>query len=423
MKSTKLFFPFCSVFFSCLLWLTSCEKATLSPVSENGIRSGSPLLPSCTDCGDYCNWDSVLEAIRDPEDPQNDRINLILYHYSIALKDIFALPPYRSIVLTALGSDHPGPISLLELAESHPEFGAVFNQYLRLSIAAEDIYPHGAEADIAALVATPGWDANAYLANKLIKAGYVYEPVIYERTPLAEVETERVTFLIAQEVNDCDDVAGWRDGTEVLVSEAEARAATDLLVFVGPGKGQRLEGEGPADRASAFDDGRIPRERRLLRGEELIAKSGKIKGLSYRYEKSGKSEVVAFVTGWATDPTNPWIKNNSEAQEKFSKNEIRNQTTVSINRSLAGIIESAAAANLFIGFYEYDWYISNRNLKSIACPCNREVPDAKLAMKFKHEWYNTDKFCGRLTTLIPVTNGSKTIDNYKGTFVIQRRNL
>jgi len=255
--------------------------------------------------------------------------------------------------------------------------------------------------------------------SRYLALAYPYHPVVYETEMVPVLSANTVTFLIAQEVNECDEVAGWTGDSEVLVSEEQVMNAEGLVLFVAPGLPLELPKNEDGDNSPSLE----AEERGITAGEQLRAVSGKIKGLAYRYEKTGSSEIIAFVTGWTTNPSEPEYISNKDGQEKFTKKEIKGQTVVSINRSIGGIIENAYAANMFVGFYEYDWYISNKNLKRVKCPCNESVPDAKLAMKYSQEWYNTDKFCGLLSTLIPGTNGSKTLDNYKGTFVLKRQPL
>lgn len=398
-------------------FVQSCNKEPLDiNVANDGTLIGvSPLQPSCNDaCGASdgdCYPTSVLEAVTDVENSGNDRINMILYHYGIAFKAAFSNPDYKELALNALMSESEDATSLLELGQENPDFGAFLNEHLRQSMSSKNIYPRGIETGVEALIATEDWDANAYLSDKMSYEGYSYQPVIYEMKPVNTVSHEGVTILIAEAVNDCDDVAGWRGETEILMSEAEANNTEELIIFIAPGKSIPVISTG---------NGVVVAQER---SEQLRAVSGKIKGLDYRYEKSGKSEIIAFVTGWEDDPKNPGYQSNKDAQTKFTKNQIKNQTVVTVNRSLGGIIENANSANYFLGFYEYDWYISNKNIKKVKCPCNAFVPDAGLAMKYAHEWYNTDKFCGRLSTLIPNANVLKTIDNKKGTFVLKRQPL
>ena len=394
-----------------LLVFASCEKEALEEKDAISALPENYLSPSCSECGENCYISSVLEAIHDPEDADNDRINMILYHYGTALRTAFKKPAYQALILDALIADTEEATSLLTLAQEHPDFGDYFNAQLRQSMAAKNIYPRGVEEGIDDLIASDDWDANKYLTEQMTKEGYRYEPVVYEMAMAPVLSVNTVTFLIAQEVNDCDDVAGWTGDTEVLVSEEQVKNAEGLVLFVGPGKTQTVISTGAVAGAAQERD------------EQLKAVSGKIKGLNYRYEKSGKSEIVAFVVGWEEDPANPVLEFNSEAYTKFTKNQIKNQNIVSINRSIGGIIESANSANMFLGFYEYDWYISSKNRKKVKCPCNSSVPDAQLSMKYSNEWYNTDKFCGNLATLIPSPTGSRILDNKKGTFVLKRQPL
>lgn len=395
----------------------SCNKESLDIGADMdaAATSVSPLLPSCDDaCGESdsdCYPTSVLEAVTDAENSGNDRINMILYHYGVAFKAALGDPMYKELALSALMAQTEDAVSLLELGQDHPDFGAFLNTQLRASMSAKNVYPRGVETGVEALIDTPDWDANAYLADKMSYMGYAYQPVIYEMKPVDIVSREMVTILIAEEVNNCDDVAGWRGETEILMSEAEANASDELIVFVAPGKAEPV--------ISTADTSESAQER----DEQLKAVSGKVKGLDYRFEKTGKSEIVAFITGWEDNPADPKIKKNDQAYTKFTKKEIKNQTTVTINRTIGGINNNPDGTYVFVGFYEHDWYIREKNLKEVKCPCNSSVPDAKLLMKYNHEWYNTDKFCGKFSVLIPSVNGTKTLDNKRGTFVLKRESI
>ncbi len=412
---------------------TSCKKE--ETIYNSSLEEDS-LFASCETCGEGCSFSSVLDAIKDTEDSHNDRMNMILYHYGVAAKAALQNPTHKTLIINALTNDTEDATSLLALATENTAFASFFNEELRQSVLAENVYPRGVEPGIETLIQNPAWDANSYLSDKMVNENYIYDPVLYEVSPTTTLSSNTISVLIAQEVNDCDDVVGWTGNTEVVFSESEATTALDLVLIVGPGNALELPGsisapnndtptaslmETDTDNSYTIGDDQAS-ERSVLMGEELISVSGKIKGLKYRYEKSGKSEIINFVTGWTSNPESPFLRSNKQGQESFKKREIQDQVTVSINRSIAGIIESPSV-NLFVGYYEYDWYISNKNLKDVACPCNSSVPDARLAMKYKHEWYNTDKFCGTLSSLIPSPYGSKTINNYKGTFVLKRRPL
>lgn len=403
--------------FILLLLLTSCEKESLND-QQDYFPGDNGLISSCKTCGDGCSTTSVLEAIKDPTDESNNRINMMLYHYGVAFKETIKNPSYKKLVLDHLVSETTEATSLLELAEGNTAFATSLNNQLRQSMSSKDVYPRGVESGVEALIATPDWDANSYLAQRMNHAGYAYHPVVYEMKTINPSNENPVTILITQEVNDCDDVAGWRGDSEVLVSEAQAQNSEDIILFIGPGRALSLpDTEGVVESSISNEEAQ---ERGVLMGEQIRAVSGKIKGLAYRFEKSGKSEIIAFVTGWTDDPKNPNFRSNKQGQTKFSKKDIKEQNTISINRSIAGVLTTPSSSNLFVGFYEYDWYISAKNLKKKKCPCNSSVPDAELAMKYSNEYYNLDLFCGKFTTLIPSVNGSRTLNNKRGTFVLRR---
>lgn len=129
-------------------------------------------------------------------------------------------------------------VSLYSLAQGNTSFSQALNSALRQSMTNYEIYPRGEEEGIESSIADPGWDANAFLRGKMEYAPYKYEPVVYfVKRPAECVPSVQPTIVIAQDVNDCDDVAGWRGSNEVLVSEDEANSSSEPIIFVGPGLG------------------------------------------------------------------------------------------------------------------------------------------------------------------------------------------
>lgn len=416
---------FCSFLFTC------CEKEALN--QQAFTNNGGLLQATCEACGEGCALTSVLEAIKDPNDLNNDRINMMLYHYGKALKQVVKNSTFKQLILDRLTTQTTSATSLLVLAQENAAFAAFFNDQLRQSMSTQEVYPRGVEPGVEALITTPGWDANSYLSERMTHEGYAYHPVVYELKAFNPNNENPLTVLIAQEVNDCNDVAGWRGDTEILMSEAQVDGSEDIILFVGPGKSLALEstpgvqGQNSTEELTEIATPTLSKgmaqERTITADFQLKVKTGKIKGLKYRYEKTGKSEIVAFAIGWNDVPFGEILRSNKEAYHQFKKSEISGQKVVTMNRSIGGLLDNPFNNNVFLGFYEYDWYIKNKNLKEIKCPCNSSINNARLSMKYAHEWYNIDKFCGLIETVIPGQNGSKTIDNYKGTFVLQRQPL
>lgn len=218
------------------LFSVACEKELINAGGQAELRSTATLVPSCDDPLDAS---TVLGLIRTPDDPSNDRVNLILYHYAQAIRVVAQNPTHLCYMQDLMIADTSRfGVSLYTLAQDNETFAQALNIALRQSMFENDIYPKGEEPGIEAMIASPEWDANAFLRGKMEYIPYTYDPVAYfVKRPVACDTSKQTTIVIAQDVNDCDDVAGWRGSDEVLVSEAEASSSEDPIIFVGPGQG------------------------------------------------------------------------------------------------------------------------------------------------------------------------------------------
>jgi hypothetical protein len=369
----------------------------------------------------------VLDAVKDPEDATNDKINMILYHYAQAVREAAKNPTYRQYMLSALTvNNEPQTASLLNLAQGNASFANFLNSKLRQSISETNVYPMGVEPDIESLVTSTTWDANAYLKSKIIYAPYAYDPVIYYmKMPGVGSENNAATVLIAQDVNDCDDVAGWRGDAELLVGEAEATTSDDVILFVGPGNpveigGQELAG-GNNEEFNTPQTGAQDRTTANVSISRCQVKDG------YRYESSGKSEVSGWVVGF-NSPSNPTFidRRIGVFWKKIKKCEIKDSKVFTFSPPtlmfsidpISGWLTNYA----FIGFYEHDWYVSNANRKEVDAPCasSNEV-NVKLEMKYAHEWYYKD-YCALGSSLLPNNGSTNAVSNQKSSFTITRTN-
>jgi hypothetical protein len=225
----------------------SCEK---EPDVSKGGGGQAYLTPSCAESCAECDANisdggkgkcfpkTVLEAVTDPNDASNNRINMILYHYAQAVKEAAKDPVFRQYLINSLTVNNEAKApSLLTLAQGNASFATFVNAKLRQSMTDKNVYPKGVKPGVETLIASTAWDANTYLRGKMSHMGYTYDPVIYYmKKPEPSTNSIDATVLIAEDVNDCDDVAGWRGDTELLMSEVQATASNEFIIFVGPGK-------------------------------------------------------------------------------------------------------------------------------------------------------------------------------------------
>lgn len=406
-----------------------CEKD--SGKDDTGVTPGQFLLPSCDQSCDECDAGrcypkTVLDAVKDPYDATNDRVNMILYHYAQAVREAAKDPFYRQYMLNALTvNNQPKTASLLTLAQGSSPFANFLNAKLRQSISDKYIYPRGVEPGIETMMTNTNWDANTYLKGKLLYAPYSYDPVIYYmKKPATGNEGNVATVLIAQEVNDCDDVAGWRGDTEVLVGENEAINSEEVMFFVGPGNpvemgGQQADNnnsEGPVDFAPNAAQDRAAARIAL---SQLQIKNG------YRYESSGKSEVQGWVVGFNPPGGTPFLQHNDlNFKEKIKKCDIEDSKSFTKDPPIQIIaiepISGWLTNNAFMGFYEYDWYVSHSNRKEVDASCTSDNDvNVKLRMKYSHEWYYKD-WCGLGSSILPSNGSTNAVSNSKSSFTLTR---
>lgn len=401
---------------------SGCEK-------DNAAREEQYLTPSCSESCDDCDEGrcyprTVLDAVRDPEDATNDKINMILYHYAQAVREAAKNPTYRQYMLSALTvNNEPQAASLLNLAQGNASFADFLNSKLRQSISETNVYPMGVEPDIESLVTSTTWDANAYLKSKIIYAPYAYDPVVYYmKMPGAGSENNAATVLIAQDVNDCDDVAGWRGDTELLVGETEATTSDDVILFVGPGNpveigGYEMSGEESEEFATSHV-GAQDRTPAIVNMSRYQIKNG------YRYESSGKSEVQGWLVGFNSPSAPTFIDFQHEVFfQKIKKCDIEDSkvfmpsTPIEMFRiePISGWLTNYA----FIGFYERDWWASKKEVDA-PCASSTEV-NVYVKMKYAHEWYYKD-ICALGSVLLPNNGSTNAVSNQKSSFTITRTN-
>ncbi|MCU0345780.1 MAG: hypothetical protein MUC59_02475, partial [Saprospiraceae bacterium] len=221
-------------FMALALFVWSCQK---EEAAANGFEKGGTLKnPSCAE--DQPTSATVLELMENPDDGADTRINHILYHYAQAVRQAMENPTKRCELVNAmLAAGEEGVLSLKEYATTNTSFATALNEDIKESIGENNVYPRSVETGIDALVLDANWDANAYLRDKFEYESVKYEPVVHFVGGAKPCDLSKPwVVVIGTDVNDCDDVAGWRGNTEILMGEAEAASTGEIVIFVGVGR-------------------------------------------------------------------------------------------------------------------------------------------------------------------------------------------
>jgi hypothetical protein len=414
------------------LFFVHCKK---DPAAKTATQDGVGLVSSC---GEPLTGSTVLDLIRDPDDVANDRMNLILYHYASALRTVLQDPALRCFVEeAAIASDNQGGVSMVALAQQNPAFLQAINNALRLSIAGHDWYPKGVEPGIESLTADPSWDAAGYLQARMAYPPYAYQPTLYFVYPPEHCVAERLPVIaIAQDVDDCDDVAGWRGEETVVLGEKDVQNSADPVLFVGPGRSVYqaapiagvnqvvlppsgdIQPAGPAGNGNA---GGVVNERYDV---DIDVDLFQIKA-GHRYESGPRSEISGVIEAFSlTSPnhvyTDFWEDFRKE-QRRVHRNDINNSATFNNDLNafhIPGPIYDSGVSSLFFLTYEHDWWASK---KDVVNPCfSSSNYTVSVRMKYSHEWYFYH--CGFGSTLFPVNGSVQEFQNDKCRFVLKRTN-
>ena len=411
--------------------LAGCEKDTTTGSQKGGgTPESGTLIPSC---GDPLAGNTVLELIRTPDDPTNDRINMMLYHYAQAIRVVAQNPTHLCYMETPMIADIGGiGVSLYSLAQGNSSFAQALNAALRQSMSENNIYPRGVEQGIETSIANSNWDANAFLREKMEYAPYKYDPVVYFiKRPAECAPTTQPVVVIAQDVNDCDDVAGWRASNEVLVSENEANNSSEIIIFVGPGLGVYHSSQftGGVNQVVLTESGINENVINQTAGQgasdrtniDIDADLHQIKA-GFRYESGKRSEVTGWLLTYTPEALNPhtlrfWEDFDSR---KIHKDDINASKvfTDDLNAFPIDMAAFTAGRSIFYGTWEKDWYASG---KAIVNTCSSFIDHSVgVKMKFSHEWYFFN--CGVASTIFPTTNSTWEVNSAKCRFILKRTN-
>lgn len=306
---------------------------------------------------------------------------------------------------------------MLELAENNPTpFGNGLNADLKLSILAEEVYPIE-EPGIDSLAGTLLWDANAYLREKgSFEEDDLDEPVIYFLYPPNSCDLERdVIILIGTDVDDCDDVAGWKGNDEIVMSENEVRMSDDIIIFVGMGQRAPITHTLVDPKVHEFSSDLVSERADI----DIDVDEYRIKK---RFENSNKSEIMGKWTFY--DPSAGFVEANGIPSD-FDKHKIHKDHIGPNGTLFTNDKEFFAIPNvnwsIQVAAYEHDWFACSKDIKNtcITPPDNDYNMGGK--RKYSHEIYFNECVIPA-STWFPSVNDTKTFNNDASTFKFKRRN-
>jgi hypothetical protein len=418
MKKLKIFFPMLLAIAS-LTFFAGCQK---EPASYAAPENGTPKYPSCSEAS--VTYETVLDLMVNADDAADQRLNHILYHYGRAVKKAVENTTKRCQLLDAmLAENGDGEISLLDFATENASFGADLNADLRQSISENTVYPKGVESGIEAQLEQTNWDANAYLRSKFTYEGTQYEPKAHfikrpERCDLSKP----IVVVIGTDVNDCDDVAGWRGNTEILLGEAEANSTSDIVIYIGVGESGNASPSSLVSRPGSSLNDLALQDRMLAIDfdvDEFMIKK--------RFDHSRKSEING---GWTYySPTADGIEKYTEADDfdpkRVHKDDIGEDGELFTDDQ--DWMDELPNMSWSIHFFcwENDWYATTKHIENeCITDGNSNNQDGEYDMSSKRKlssdmYFNICSITAQ--NMFPQVNSTVTTNNDAAYFKIKRK--
>ena len=383
-----------------VLILSSCTKESIS--SEKVTTFQEEITSISSQCATINDCQNGLCILSDSEDPENHRINMILFHYASAIRELSSIPELADLMIESMTVDvNSQGVSIPELAEENAFFATLLNEALRNSIQRESIFPKMKEDfDI---------DGNLsdYLSRYFTYLDDEYVPAIYFVKHPEPNNNSKINVFIGEEASDCDEVIGWIDDLPILSTEEEIIKSKDVNVFVGVGE--------------ILDQNNINADFIDVSSNDLSERSSTVnvdytlyqikKG--HRYERSNNSEVFAGVVSYyPTDPNSRIMSRWFE--EDVHKNDI-NASKIFEEQDLAikmPLNDFDRFREVFVYSWENDWWASGKSLKN-SCS-NHDNHQIAPHRKFLHEWYFN--FCGDLNQFVPNVNQNFSVASSKCRF-------
>jgi hypothetical protein len=235
--------------------------------------------------------------------------------------------------------------------------------------------------------------------------------------------------LLAQEVNECDDIPGWRGTKEILMSEEEASGGREWVIIVSPGSVStvmRVENN-PSPIAMENPKNNGVQDRMDI---DIDVDLHQIKA-GHRYETNSRSEIRGGVVAFSLTAASRELsflanwEDFGPGDRKIHKDDIAASTvfTDDLNAfTIPASIFMPGVCMVFNRVYEHDWYATDKVIP-IPLTCG---PPSWLStnyagnMKYSHEFYFSD--CGFANAFFFQTGDQRIIENAKCKFVLKRTN-
>ncbi len=355
----------------------------------------------------------VIELLKDENDTQNDRANMILFHYANAVRAAIKDPELLTAILKATEEDvNAFGVSIPGLMSQSQQMQHVVEGSLLASVEQNNIYPKQ-ESDLTKD------DVSDYLTRNMYFYEAQYKPVVYRHTNddgAVKPRDQEVIVAIAESVNDENEVIAYRGEEMFLLSEADAADSKDIIIFVGVGDDSGSKGSNVIIVNPDNPDG-VPVESRA--DIKIIADNHRIKA-GHRYESDNYSELRGFRMTFI--PNQPIIGNLSNWIE-FNTRDIHYSYIdqgwlFTTDRDAFNIAESAFNGNQFVffGVYEEDWYASSKIIVNGCSNISSHSVQGK--RKYSHEWYFFS--CGQANQLWPSVGDNVIFENEKCMFDLKR---
>jgi hypothetical protein len=362
----------------------------------------------------------ALSLLTKSENAENNTVNKVLYLYAMSVnRTLSANPNFIEELNKAVLADKNGVgVSIPNFADALPEFQVALAKNLRNVLVVES----SLNSLVANINLSSDKDLIQGLANLMVCRGISYFPVAHKVTSdvSAMPRDGNIVIAIGDEVNDNDEVLAYRNFEEspFLLSEADAAASADNIIFIGVGYDS---GDASTPMIILGDD----KSSETMASERVTVNCDvdrhQIKS-GYRYETSSISEIrcehVFFVPTtlnpnfqhrWYSDFDPRWI---NETDINSSKIFTDDKQGFSMELS-----EYSMGRYVFNYCWEHDWYAAAKLIKNDCSP----FVDHSVGTRrhYLDEWYFID--CGVLKTMLPSVGSHYVIENDKCMFEIFRK--
>jgi hypothetical protein len=384
------------------------------------------LATAQQDCSQVLVNNTVTQLLEaNSENAEDMKQNMIIFHYANAFRAITENSTYKQNIAEAFIQNSLHQVTVPDLISVYPAMASLLNEKLIESIDKNrNVFPYNSDPDVANFAQDPNWDANAYLIANDNYHGEAYAPTIYSASEdFSQISTTQIpTIAISQDVNDCDEIIGWKGSDVKLLDQSAVENGSDFVILVDNGDVETTSSSKVQILKSSKTNAVTATER--MAGLTVVLDALKIKG-GFRFGSFKRSAKVmggilvfknnSFDSGFRADMAWNPIKvtvddvNNSR---NFTYSPGKPSFTIPMNR-----VED----RLHMAIWESDW---NRSLKIIPQPsgCVSVPPNADQLVIVSRRAHKDDIYlnvCGPSINSV-LTNPTTTLDNTTSTFVFTR---